>query len=445
MHIYVSRLFPLFALLGVSLSQSNLDESVTSIPSCVLECSLQVLTAANCSVAEIRECFCTSFTLQSNVALCVMKSCNATNQYSSMANARNDVCAGVPQESRSDELFRSGIILSAITLPFVVLRFISRISVAQRVWWDDWAILASIIFMLASNAIPIYASFHGLGKHFYNISPQNMIMICKLLYTCQVAYVIHQTLPKISMLLLYLRIFPSPRFACITKLAIAWMICHTLVFLFIVIFQCTPISLLWSQTTAAGKCLDRMTIVYIGAGLSIAEDLVIMFLPIHELKTLNLPRRKRIAICFVFALGSFACVTSIVRLKYVVNSFTSIDIAWNSVPVFIWSEIETYFSVICSCLICIRPLLFKLFPSLFQPSQANGSKLSSHGMTNFSWARKIGSKIRMSETGHEVLEEENSIRNGNGSRNGESCKKIMVITETTASFETKNIAAVGHG
>jgi hypothetical protein len=44
--------------------------------------------------------------------------------------------------------------------------------------------------------------------------------------------------------------------------------------------------------------------VYAAAGLSILEDLVIMLLPVMELKALKLDLKKKLALAFMFALGS---------------------------------------------------------------------------------------------------------------------------------------------
>lgn len=44
--------------------------------------------------------------------------------------------------------------------------------------------------------------------------------------------------------------------------------------------------------------------MYAGAVLSIVEDLVLVALPIPELKKLNLSRKKRIALILMFAMGS---------------------------------------------------------------------------------------------------------------------------------------------
>lgn len=106
-----------------------------------------------------------------------------------------------------------------------------------------------------------------------------------------------------SILLLYLRIFPSPRFRLILTIAMTLMTCHGLAFLFAVAFQCYPVNSIWNRELP-GQCLNLRALIYTGAGFSIFEDFAIMFLPVFELKGLNLGRRKRIALAFMFALGS---------------------------------------------------------------------------------------------------------------------------------------------
>lgn len=67
--------------------------------------------------------------------------------------------------------------------------------------------------------------------------------------------------------------------------------------------QCIPVKSVW-DTTVHAECIDLHALVYAGAGFSIVEDFVIMLLPITELKSLNLDVRKKIALFFMFALGS---------------------------------------------------------------------------------------------------------------------------------------------
>jgi hypothetical protein len=119
----------------------------------------------------------------------------------------------------------------------------------------------------------------------------------------QILYVLVQNVAKISIILLFLRIFPDERFRLYTKIALAWMICHLVGFFIAVTCQCIPISAIW-DLSVHGKCVNSTAIVYAGAGFSIFEDIVIILLPVRELKNLNLSTQKKVAVIFMFALGS---------------------------------------------------------------------------------------------------------------------------------------------
>lgn len=112
-----------------------------------------------------------------------------------------------------------------------------------------------------------------------------------------------QGLAKFSILFLFLRVFPSQKFRLVVKICIAWMVGHTIAFSLVVAFQCVPVRAIWDRSIQ-GKCANSQAFVYSAAALSIFEDFVIMLLPIWELKDLSLNSRKKIALMFLFALGS---------------------------------------------------------------------------------------------------------------------------------------------
>jgi hypothetical protein len=124
-----------------------------------------------------------------------------------------------------------------------------------------------------------------------------------MFFVSQFFYVFLQNLPKFSILLLYMRIFPTPRFRIMVQIAIGWMTCHTLIYIFAVAFQCVPVAAMW-DTEIVGKCLNVQDLTVSGAAMSIFEDLAIMILPVYELNSLNLNVRKRMALIVMFALGS---------------------------------------------------------------------------------------------------------------------------------------------
>jgi hypothetical protein len=53
---------------------------------------------------------------------------------------QDDICVGVPQPSRSEEVIRDITIIAAVTFPVVFLRFLSRSMVSSSMWWDDFVV-----------------------------------------------------------------------------------------------------------------------------------------------------------------------------------------------------------------------------------------------------------------------------------------------------------------
>ena len=74
-------------------------------------------------------------------------------------------------------------------------------------------------------------------------------------------------------------------------------------FLIAVALQCIPVNAVW-DLNVSGKCISTTGTVLAGAAFSIFEDIVIILIPIPELKRLNLSLRKRLMLVFMFGVGS---------------------------------------------------------------------------------------------------------------------------------------------
>ncbi|CZT52440.1 uncharacterized protein RSE6_13775 [Rhynchosporium secalis] len=365
---------------GILLLQAQLAAAVTPLtPSiCSVNCTITTLSAAGCTLTDVQNCLCTNMTLQLQLANCVYKSCNFTEQQTAAHILQDQLCLGVPPlESRETEIIRGQYLLAAFTFPIVILRMISRIWVARRVWWDDWMVVIAATFMIPNTAIPIWTAYHGFGLHIWNVHPEKIIILTKLYYVATIFYAIIQNLAKFSILFLYLRIFPAQGFRLLVKISMIFMLCHTIAFTLSVIFQCTPIKAMWTSPIA-GKCMDMHALVVAGAALSILEDLVIITLPVTQLMALHLSKKKRVALFLMFALGSLACVASMVRLKVIIdfNPNPGVDSTWTTIDPTIWSDIETYMAINCSCLMCLRPLISKCFPKVFGSTNATDNTAS---------------------------------------------------------------------
>lgn len=119
----------------------------------------------------------------------------------------------------------------------------------------------------------------------------------------QILYVGIKNLSKASVLLLFLRVFPDQRFRILTKIFLVWIACNAFAFSIAITLQCIPVKAVW-DISVNGKCVNSRALVFSGAGISMFEDIVIILLPVPELKSLALSLRKRLAVMFLFALGS---------------------------------------------------------------------------------------------------------------------------------------------
>ncbi|KAJ0363917.1 hypothetical protein COL26b_012734 [Colletotrichum chrysophilum] len=164
----------------------------------------------------------------------------------------------------------------------------------------------------------------GFGLHYWNVNPANAQRIIQLYYAVQMLYIIVLILAKVSIVALFARVFPSRKFQLVNRLVFVFLVGHGLVFTFVIMFECTPIAGIWDRTLIR-KCVDLNAVALASAILSIVEDIVILAMPIQQLSQLQLGSKKKLAVIFMFSLGSFACITSIVRLRWLVLFADSYD------------------------------------------------------------------------------------------------------------------------
>lgn len=146
----------------------------------------------------------------------------------------------------------------------------------------------------------------GFGLHYWHVPGENAVALLKLFYVCQMVYIAVQVFAKVAILALYSRLFPDTIrwFQWSVRGLIAFMFTHGLLFFLLVVFQCLPIESIWNKTII-GKCLPVTAVIgFLGAGLSIAEDFIILFLPLHQLWKLQMDTRKKVGLILLLCVGS---------------------------------------------------------------------------------------------------------------------------------------------
>ncbi|KAI0153789.1 integral membrane protein [Pestalotiopsis sp. NC0098] len=271
----------------------------------------------------------------------------------------------IPGPNRALEIQIPCIVFMITTPLFVGMRLWARIRSKAGFGWDDWTSLASATFAMIVMAFMLASCSHGFGQHIANLSPSNKIMTLKMFFVSQVFYKLTINTTKMSILLLYLRIFVQRwfRIACYILLAIVFS--YMVAAFFASVFQCTPVPRAWNKTIA-GTCINITTNWYANAGFSIATDLTILALPMQPIYTSNLRMRQKAAVMVLFALGAFVAVTSILRMQTLDFSSSSTDTTYD-LDSSIWTMIEENIAIICSCLPMMRGPLSICFPSIFTP------------------------------------------------------------------------------
>ncbi|XXH02501.1 hypothetical protein Hte_008877 [Hypoxylon texense] len=139
------------------------------------------------------------------------------------------------------------------------------------------------------------------------------------------------TFIKLSILSLYARIFPVPRFHWYLRAVTVFLVAWALQGVFVTIFQCTPIEYGWNRELAGGFCINYGINVLVSGIANIVTDFVILCIPIPLVLKLQATAQKKRLLIFIFALGGSACIVSIIRLPYSLR-LGEFDGSWTGIP-----------------------------------------------------------------------------------------------------------------
>lgn len=117
----------------------------------------------------------------------------------------------------------------------------------------------------------------------------------------EIFYVITNGLVKISILLLYLQLFPGKRFRLQCWMVFAFIVAHTVTFAFATIFQCSPVQYTFDKDIV-GRCINYNAVAWAHAGLNILQDLLLIALPLPELRGLRLTLKRKMGLVTLFGL-----------------------------------------------------------------------------------------------------------------------------------------------
>ncbi|KAL8709212.1 MAG: hypothetical protein Q9225_007482, partial [Loekoesia sp. 1 TL-2023] len=276
------------------------------------------------------------------------------------------------------------VILSTIA---VGLRVLSRRKQRLSLEADDYLIFAALPFgwamcictLIGNHIYRPIASYwhsmtfiavkHGLGRHIGRVPPQELVTEGQAFLASELIWAASIPIIKISILLLYIRIFGRVRYFKITAYIIGvFSICWSIMVILVCALQCRPVQFIWDKSIK-GTCINAPLFFIIGSAPNTFTDFVLLALPLPAVWNLHTTRAQKISLTVIFLLGSL-----LVRLIQLITNKT-MDVTWSLGIVSVWSTAEPNLGIVSACMPTMKPLLRRFLPQT-KSRKAGGSKQS---------------------------------------------------------------------
>ncbi|KAH0438594.1 hypothetical protein CcaCcLH18_03301 [Colletotrichum camelliae] len=263
-------------------------------------------------------------------------------------------------ENRGPELFAVGITLVTAAGIAILLRCYARICLVKNFGFDDYCMLAAMVFFALFVACALTGIHYGTGRHYWVLDAQDRSDAMKFWWFCYLWYCLSMISSKISIGWFLLRITVRKIDIWIIYFVMFCTVCTGVVFFFVTLLQCQPISFFWEQYTGAtnGHCINMDVIIaltYLYSAFSVICDFTFAILPIVLIWKLKMDRKTKIALIPIMAMACIASAAVVVRMPFV-KDFKNIDFLYATVDIAIWSTTEQGLAITAGSLATLRPL-----------------------------------------------------------------------------------------
>ncbi|PVH93865.1 hypothetical protein DM02DRAFT_540645 [Periconia macrospinosa] len=283
----------------------------------------------------------------------------------------------VNPETRGSLVLGVNVTFSTLVVLFITVRFYSRVFMVKALGVDDWVMLVAAIASIATSIMMCVSTAPRFltGYHIWDLTPsfaRNPSPGGQIGMASQLMFITTTMLMKMSVLLTYLRVFPSRTNKWFCYILMTCTMVMFIVTFFLALFQCIPIQAYWRPFEYPHVHCLSITVIYWSTGVpNIISDLLIFLWPAKDLANLKLPLKERVILISMFCLGIIICIAGICRLWYTVIYVESFDIFYEVAAIYAIITIETSLGIICGSIPACKPLLSRLFPRFFAPSASS--------------------------------------------------------------------------
>ncbi|KAF6217694.1 hypothetical protein HO133_006521 [Letharia lupina] len=193
----------------------------------------------------------------------------------------------------------------AVSTPFVWIRLCTVFFILKSHGWADYASATAWAFLVGYCTSMYFTAEYGGGVHQWDVPLGRVLEFAKLANTTEILYSPAIFLAKLSILLMYRRLFDTAGTGK-THHLIHILIWANLAFyfpyLFASIFQCVPRARIWNPTLKGG-CVNLQAAFIAASAINVVSDFSILLLPLYRISKLKLPTRRKIGVLAIFAVG----------------------------------------------------------------------------------------------------------------------------------------------
>ncbi|KAJ5741007.1 hypothetical protein N7493_000879 [Penicillium malachiteum] len=268
----------------------------------------------------------------------------------------------MPLVGRSLAIFTVSIVMMAVCFITVLLRVFVRMYIVRAFGWDDTLMVVALALFVALGTCCMIGSKDGIGHTEADFKSLELYKKALLWWWLgQMLYLWASAVAKVSIALALLRLAVKKIHRMILYAIIGLAITIGLMFWFVLLLDCHPISYFWGRVnplTASGTCLSvniLLDIAYLYSSLTIICDFTLGIFPIVLVWNLQMNQRTKVAVGSILSLGAIASVAVVIRLPFL-HYYADSDFLYSTYQIAIWSIIETGLGITAGSLITLRPL-----------------------------------------------------------------------------------------
>ncbi|KAI3343634.1 hypothetical protein F4824DRAFT_507434 [Ustulina deusta] len=245
-------------------------------------------------------------------------------------------------------------IFTALQVIIVYLRFYARSLTASPYGLNDWLVLAALFSQLQGAV-----GYHT--EYLEQTNPAAVTLFLKYLVAVSIWYVATIGISKLSICMLYRRLFPQRSVFVILCITVGILIGTSIAGVFAGFLACRPFWTNWGPPSIQKThCIDKQPLFVWSTLPNIITDVIMLAIPLPLVWRLQASTSLKIALTFTFLIGSIGLVASILRLMVFYRTNAFVDATYHAVELQIWTLAEPGIYLISACLLVYRPLLEKV-------------------------------------------------------------------------------------